>query len=142
MKLSEILATKGAETITIPCRATVGDAIRRMAEHRVGAVLIVDSDECSVGIFTERDVLNMYADGRTDLEAVKVADCMTCSVVTGTPDTTVDEALTRMTAGRFRHLPVMAGDEVVGLVSIGDLVKARLDETAAEAQSLREYILS
>ncbi|HXH04698.1 MAG TPA: CBS domain-containing protein [Candidatus Competibacteraceae bacterium] len=142
MRLKDILAHKGGATITVPAKASVAEAIRTMAEKRVGAVLITDAGDCPVGIFTERDVLRLYAGGDRDFEHITVESRMTCSVVVGNPETSVDEALALMTERRFRHLPVLHDGELLGIVSIGDLVKARLEETTAEAQSLRQYILS
>jgi CBS domain-containing protein len=142
MKLSEVLAGKGRRVVTVSARSTISDAIRTMQAEKVGAVLVPDSGECPVGIFTERDVVRMHADGDRDFDALTVESRMTCSVVVGKLSMTVDEALGLMTQRRFRHLPVVEDGKLIGLVSIGDLVKVKLEETAQEAQALRAYITS
>ena len=142
MKLSEVLAGKGRRVVTVSARSTITDAIRTMQAEKVGAVLVPDSGECPVGIFTERDVVRMHAGGDRDFDALTVESRMTCSVVVGKLSMTVDEALGLMTERRFRHLPVIDDGKLIGLVSIGDLVKVKLEETAQEAQALRAYITS
>ncbi len=141
MQLKEILSKKGGQPVTVPTTATVADAIRAMTEHKVGSVMIPNADGSPAGIFTERDVLNLCAEGRTDFAKMSVRPCMTCDMTTGKPSETVSEVLAIMTAKRFRHMPVVDDDgKLIGVVSIGDLVKAKLQETAQEAQALREYI--
>ena len=142
MKLKDVLAAKGRRVVTVPARSSVADAIRTMHAEQVGSVVVPDAGACPVGIFTERDVLRMYAEGDRDFDALPIESRMTCSVVFGRPSMTVDEALGLMTQGRFRHLPVLEDDKLVGIVSIGDLVKMKLSETAEEAQALRAYIAS
>ncbi len=143
MQLKEILTQKGGQPVTVPPSATVADAIRAMNEHKVGSVMIPNADGSPAGIFTERDVLNLCAEGRTDFARMSIRPCMTCEMTTGIPTDTVSEVLVVMTARRFRHVPVVDEDgKMVGVVSIGDLVKARLEATAKEAQALREYITS
>ena len=142
MKLSEVLADKGRRVVTVSAKSSITDAIRTMQAEKVGAVLVPDSGECPVGIFTERDVVRMHAGGDRDFDALTVESRMTCSVVVGKLAMTIDEALGLMTQRRFRHLPVLEDGKLVGLVSIGDLVKVKLEETAQEAQALRAYITS
>ena len=141
MLLKEILKKKGGQPVTVPASATVADAIRAMSDHKVGSVVVPNADGSPAGIFTERDVLNLCAEGRTDFAKMSIRPCMTCAMTTGKPAETVSEVLVIMTARRFRHMPVVDDDgKMVGVVSIGDLVKAKLEETAREAQALREYI--
>ena len=141
MLLKEILNKKGGQPVTVPATATVADANRAMHDHKVGSVVVPNADGSPAGIFTERDVLNLCAEGRTDFAKMSIRPCMTCAMTTGKPAETVSEVLVIMTAKRFRHMPVVADDgKMVGVVSIGDLVKAKLEETAREAQALREYI--
>ena len=142
MKLKEVLATKGPRVVTVPARSSVADAISAMHAEKVGAVLVPDAEGCPVGIFSERDVVRLYADGDRDFDALALEARMTCSVVVGRPSMSVDEALGLMTDRRFRHLPVVQDGKLLGLVSIGDLVKVKLSETAEEAQALRAYIAS
>jgi CBS domain-containing protein len=140
MQLKEILKIKGGQPVTVPSTATVADAIRAMKEFRVGSVIVPNADGSPAGIFTERDVLNLCADGLTDFARMSIRPYMTCDMTTGKLDETISEALSVMTAKRFRHLPVIEDNKMVGVVSIGDLVKAKLEETAMEAKVLREYI--
>ena len=142
MQLKEILKTKGGQPVTVPASASVADAIHAMSEYKVGSVIIPNADGSPAGIFTERDVLKLCAEGRTDFAKMSIRPCMTCDMTTGKPEDSVSEVLAIMTAKRFRHLPVVEDGKMVGMVSIGDLVKAKLEETAQEAQSLRDYIHS
>ena len=142
MILKEVLAGKGRRLVTVSAKSSVADAIRTMHAENVGSVLVPDAEDCPVGIFTERDVLRLHADGERDFDRVTVAQRMTCSLVLGQLQMSVDEALGLMTERRFRHLPVVEAGRLLGLVSIGDLVKAKLEEAAQEAQALRAYITS
>lgn len=143
MELKEILKKKGGQPVFVPPTATVADAIRAMNDHKVGSVIIPHADGSPAGIFTERDVLNLCAEGRTDFARMSIMPCMTCEIITAKPNDKISEALAIMTTKRFRHLPVVDEEgKMVGVVSIGDLVKAKLEETAIEAQALRDYITS
>jgi CBS domain-containing protein len=142
MQLKDVLAAKGRRLVTVSAKSSVADAIRTMHAENVGSVVVPDGDACPVGIFTERDVLRMYAEGDRDFDRLPVEARMTCSVVFGRLSMPVDEALGLMTERRFRHLPVVEDGKLIGLVSIGDLVKIRLQETAQEAEALRAYIAS
>lgn len=142
MQLKEVLKNKGGLPVTLPATATVADAICAMSDHKVGSVIVPNADGSPAGIFTERDVLKLCAEGRTDFARMSIRPCMTCDMTTGQPGDTVNEVLAIMTAKRFRHLPVVDDGKMVGMVSIGDLVKAKLDETAQEAKTLRDYIHS
>jgi CBS domain-containing protein len=142
MNLGQVLAGKGRRVVTVPAKSSIAQAIRTMHGEKVGAVLVPDGADCPVGIFTERDVVRLHAEGDRDFDALTVEARMTCSVVFGRLAMSVDEALGLMTQRRFRHLPVMEEGKLVGLVSIGDLVKVKLEETAQEAEALRAYITS
>jgi len=142
MKLKEVLAAKGRRVVTVSAKSSIADAIRTMHAENVGSVMVPDSESCPVGIFTERDLVRMYADGDRDFDKLPVEARMTCSVVLGRLAMTVDEALGLMTERRFRHLPVVEDGKLLGIVSIGDLVKRKLEETAQEAEALRAYIAS
>jgi CBS domain-containing protein len=142
MKLKEVLAAKGCRMVTLPSKSSISDAIRVMHAEKVGAVMVPDAEGCPVGIFTERDVVRIYADGDRDLDSLALEARMTCSVVLGRPSMSVDDALGLMTERRFRHLPVVEEGKLLGLVSIGDLVKVKLGEAAEETQALRAYIAS
>lgn len=140
MSLKMILQKKGGEPVAVPPTATVADAIRAMHENRVGSVIVSNKDGTPAGIFTERDVLTLCAEGRTDFANMSIRPCMVCDMTIGHPGDSVREVLAVMTIKRFRHMPVVEEEKMVGVVSIGDLVKAQLDELAEEARALREYI--
>ena len=142
MNLKDVLAAKGHRVVTVSARSSVADAVRAMHAENVGSVMVPDAEGCPVGIFTERDVVRLYADGDRDLDTLAVEARMTCSVVVGRLSMSVDEALGLMTERRFRHLPVIDDGKLLGLVSIGDLVKVKLSEAAEEAQAMRAYIAS
>ena len=142
MNLKDVLAVKGHRVVTVSAKSSVADAIRAMHAEKVGAVLVPDAEGCPVGIFSERDLVRLYADGDRDFDALALETRMTCSVVVGRLSMSVDEALGLMTERRFRHLPVVQNGKLLGLVSIGDLVKVKLSETAEETQALRAYITS
>jgi CBS domain-containing protein len=145
MKIAQILATKPTGTITITPDANVTELLRLLAEHRIGAV-VVSADGAHVdGIVSERDVVRaMAADpdaGTTGgVRPKPVSAIMTADVRTLGPDNTVDDAMQVMTTSRIRHLPVVDDDVVVGIVSIGDVVKARLASLEDERAALMDYV--
>ena len=139
MTVAAILRQKSAETVTVPPHASLADVTSLLTERRIGAVPVLDGGALA-GIVSERDVIHCLARhgaGALDLTA---ADAMTRAVQTTTPQTTVGQAMATMTAGRFRHLPVMEGGRMAGIISIGDVVKARLDDQAHEVETLRAYV--
>jgi len=138
-QLSEVLDEKGHEMLRIEADASVFDAVARMVEANVGSLLVTRGDEI-VGIVTERDYLRRVAlEGRTDKET-SVGEIMTSPVIVATPETTVDACMALMTDRRIRHVPVVEGGEVVGMVSIGDLVKFKSEQQSFEIQYLTDYI--
>jgi len=140
MNLGDILKQKGGDTITVGPSTSVSDAIRLMSESRVGSVMVVSEDGDALGIFTERDVLNLLAARGEGAGAVQVDEVMTRKLVVAEPGTKIDQTLAAMTDNRCRHMPVLDQGKVLGVVSIGDLVKAKLEEMEFEVESLREYI--
>ncbi len=140
LRLKEILTNKGGQPVTIPEESTVGAAIRLMNDHRVGSVMVQGANGEPIGILTERDIVRLYAQGETDFETMLVKDWMTTHMTVGQPGDSVSEVLAIMTVKRFRHLPVVEETRMVGVISLGDLVKAQLEELAHEAQVLRDYI--
>jgi len=142
MQLKEVLNKKGGQPVIVPEASTVASAIRTMNSNRVGSVMVQAPGGEPMGILTERDMVRLYAEGESDFETMLVKDWMTTHMHIGKPSDTVSEILALMTVKRFRHLPVVEDGKMVGVVSIGDLVKAKLDETALEAQLLRDYITS
>ena len=142
MQLKQLLEKKGAGAVTLAQSVSVGEAIRTMYQHRVGSVLIASGSGTPLGIFTERDVMRLCAEGKSDFDELSVKDHMTTELVLGKPEDQVTEVLGIMTEKRFRHMPVVQDGQIVGIVSIGDLVKAKLEETVQEAETLRNYIIS
>ncbi len=140
MNLGDILKQKGHDTITVSPGTSVSNAIRLMSERRVGSVMVVSPEEEALGIFTERDVLNLLAARGQEAGAVPVEEVMTRKLVVADIATKVDQTLAAMTENRCRHMPVLDQGKVLGVVSIGDLVKAKLEEAELEVESLREYI--
>ncbi len=146
MLLHDILAVKGTAVFTTSPQTTLADVVRQMCDHKVGSMLVCERDvnlgERLVGIITERDMLRCFAAGRCDLTAMVVAEVMTTDVVTAEPGDSVTELMGVMTTHRIRHVPVMNDRRLVGMVSIGDLLKAQHDNLVAENQFMREYIQS
>jgi CBS domain-containing protein len=139
MTVAAILQGKSGEVISIEGHATVLDAVTLLAERRIGCLPVID-DGRVVGIFSERDVVYRLArDGASALDA-PVASVMTSPAVTIGADTAAMAALSLMTKRRIRHLPIVEQERMVGFVSIGDIVKYRIDRIEAEAASLRDYI--
>ncbi|MEO0946467.1 MAG: CBS domain-containing protein [Pseudomonadota bacterium] len=141
MLVSQILDLKaGSDVVTISCRASVADAARLLSEKRIGAVVVLDDDK-PVGILSERDVVRDLGRRGEGCLKDKVDALMTRKMITASPQESADQVLTKMTAGRFRHMPVMEGETMIGLISIGDVVKARLSELAMEKDALEGMIM-
>ena len=140
MDIAYLIRTRSREDIvTCDASAPVREAVALLAQRRIGAVPVMRSGEV-VGIFSERDVLyNLAGEGAQCLDR-PVGDVMTAPAITVEPTTKVLEALDLMTRRRIRHLPVCSGGELQGFISIGDLVKSRLDEVQLEAETMRSYI--
>ncbi len=137
--VSKILGEKTGELLKIDGGAPVIDAVKRMVDANVGSLLVTEDDDI-VGIVTERDYLRRVAlEGRDENEAA-VSEIMSAPLVVVSPETTIEECMALMTERRIRHLPVVEGDEVVGLVSIGDLVKFTSKQQSFEIQYLTNYI--
>ena len=138
-QVSEILADKGRNVLEIDAGATVREAVRAMVDANVGSLLVTSSGDV-VGIVTERDYLRRVAlEGRTD-DDTTVGEIMTAPLVVVGPETSIDECMAVMTDRRIRHLPVVEDGKVVGLVSIGDLVKFKSRLQSFEIQYLTDYI--
>jgi CBS domain-containing protein len=141
MTIRAILALKGGDVVSINSDSLVSDAVAMLAEKRIGAVPVID-DGHVVGIFSERDVVYSIAKVGAAALAARIGDVMTAPAMTVDPDTPVMSGLSLMTKRRIRHLPVVQGDQVIGFISIGDLVKHRIDHIEAEAAAMRDYIAS
>ncbi len=140
MKAADVIAQKGPEVITIDRQATVQQAITRLVEHKVGALVVVDAQGGIVGMLTERDILRLSARSFDRLAGVRVQEVMTDEVIIGLWDDELDYLMRLMTDQRVRHLPVMKDQKLAGLLSIGDLVKARSSWAELEIHYLRDYI--
>ncbi|ACI97941.1 CBS domain-containing protein [Rhodospirillum centenum] len=140
MHVSAILRTKGSAIITTRPSETVGSVVRLLTVNRIGAALAIDDDGGIAGIISERDIVRGLGEHGAAVMERKVSDLMTRKVVGCAPSDTVASVMTKMTSGRFRHLPVMEGGRLVGFISIGDVVKHRLEETTQEVESLRQYV--
>jgi CBS domain-containing protein len=140
MMIAGILKHKGHSVTSIVPGTTIAEAVQVLASRRIGAVLIIDAADQLLGILSERDIVAKLAEhGHRTLE-MTAAELMTSEVQTATPRTTVDEVMGIMTAGRFRHIPVVDEGRLVGLVSIGDVVKAKITDAELEVDSLRAYV--
>ncbi len=145
MTVKAILARKGDRVVTIEPHVSLAEAVKLLKQHRIGALIVVGGDDGKqsvVGILSERDIVRALADrGAATLE-VTVDQVMTRRVVTCTAAHTVGEIMGRMTSGKFRHVPVLEGERLVGIISIGDVVKHRLEEMERESEAMRDYILT
>lgn len=143
MIVSQILKSKSMNGVTtLPSAAMVSDAARIMSEMRIGTVVISDDDgQTAAGILSERDIVRELGKQGVACMGQLVSDLMTRKLVTCTPSASSDTILTQMTEGRFRHMPVIDGDRMIGLVSIGDVVKARLAELAMERDALEGMVM-
>jgi CBS domain-containing protein len=140
MTIAAILRHKGSDIAIVPPSATVAEVAAVLSARRIGAVLVLETNRELLGIVSERDIVHALDFNGARVLEMTAAQLMTRAVRTATPATTISEAMTIMTAGRFRHLPVMDQGELVGIVSIGDVVKARIMQQDHEVESLNAYI--
>jgi CBS domain-containing protein len=137
--LAEILEEKGHDVLSIDADATVLEAVRQMVDANVGSLLVKDAGEVS-GIITERDYLRRVTlQGLRDRDTA-VREIASAPLIVATPETTIDECMALMTDRRIRHVPVVEGGDVIGLISIGDLVKFRSKQQSFELKYLTDYI--
>jgi CBS domain-containing protein len=141
MSIQAILGDKGREVATIRADGRVSEAVKVLGERRIGALPVVEGDRI-VGIMSERDVIYCLKDHGAEVLDWPVSRLMTSPAITVDPSTDVLNALALITRKRVRHLPVVSGGQLVGIVSIGDLVKYRIERIEFEAQAMREYIQS
>jgi len=140
MTVRTILSAKGSDVVVIEPTATLAAATRLMSEHRIGALVILGAERRVTGIISERDIVCALAKHGAAALDHPVSQAMTREVMHCTADDTVAEVMSRMTAGRFRHLPVIEDGRMIGIVSIGDVVKERVEEIESESEALRDYI--
>jgi CBS domain-containing protein len=142
MMVKQILADKGTDVFTLPLESTGMDAVDALAKHNIGALIVASPDMVIKGILSERDVVRaIWNKGPAALDR-PVAELMTSKVRTCTEESTVLEVMELMTEGRFRHLPVERDGKLIGVVSIGDIVKRRIQDIEREAEEIRSYIAS
>ena len=140
MTVTHILANKGDRVITVHPSITVAEAVNVLRTQGIGAVVASDGGDQVSGILSERDVIRLLADEGPAALDKPVREAMTSPVSTCVPTDSVDDVMRRMTAGRFRHMPVVTEGIMVGMVSIGDVVKRRIREVETEAEDLRSFI--
>ena len=140
MKIAELIRGKGHEIFKIRSDKNIAEASLALSENKVGALLVENQAGEIQGILSERDIVGGMAPHGADLHDVAVSELMTRDVIRCSPNDTVNEAMAMMTDRHIRHLPVFDGDDLVGFISIGDLVKCRIMEVQAEAEALRQYI--
>ena len=142
MTISIILAAKGREVVSVEPNATLTSVVALLAERRIGAALVLGVDRRIVGIVSERDIVRALGERGTAALDDPVSRIMTRRVSTCTEGETISSIMERMTEGKFRHVPVVDQGQVVGIISIGDVVKYRLHEMERDLAAMRDYILT
>jgi CBS domain-containing protein len=142
MNVDGILRSKGATVITIRPDASIRDLVRGLRDERIGAMVVSEDERSVVGIISERDVVRGLADHGPRVLDLRVAELMTRAVVSCRPQDTVKQVMAQMTSRRIRHLPVVTDGVLRGIVSIGDVVKNRLEEVETETNVLREAYIA
>ncbi len=140
MTVGLVLSKKGRDVFAVPPDTKMRDVVKILAEKHIGALLITGQEGAMEGIVSERDVVRALADHGSEAMDAQVSRFMTRDVVTATEDESVIRVAQKMTSGRFRHMPVIAGGRLAGIVSVGDAIKYRLEQMEAEQSALREYI--
>lgn len=140
MQIKHILRDKGREVVTISSEATLSEAARMLARKHIGALVVRGNDGAIAGILSERDLVHALADASVAALAQSVSAHMSRNVVTAAETDTVDALMEIMTRKRFRHVPIVDQERLIGIVSIGDVVKSCIAETTREAATLRDYI--
>lgn len=140
MLVSEILAQKGRDVFTTSSHSTISEVAGVLAEKRIGAAVVMDGSNKVCGIASERDIVREIAKSGSESLDKPIASCMTSKVVSCRENDSVDTLMEKMSQGRFRHLPVIENDQLVGLVSIGDVVKSKIEQAEHEAEEMKRYI--
>lgn len=141
MKVRQILARKGVNVITIHPEQLIREAVALLVHHRIGALVVVDENNKPVGILSERDIIRRAAQNEAVFSEA-VADLMTKDIITGIPQDDISSVAATMTQRRFRHLPVVEDGDLVGIISIGDIVKAERDQYRGEIDTLETRIMA
>lgn len=139
MTVERIIKEKGGNVLTVGLQVSLAEIVATLTEKRIGAVVVMERDQIR-GIVSERDIVRAIARNGAECLSRPAEDFMTAKVVTCGPEDTIHDVMQMMTAGRFRHLPVLKHDKLAGIVSIGDVVKSRIEEVEREAEQIREYI--
>lgn len=142
MSVAALLTNKSGSVLTVSPTTPVCDAAKLLAENRIGAVIVTEQNDHVAGILSERDIVRGLASHGAAVMTQPVSDLMTAPVETCTRSETVDDIMQRMSDGRFRHMPVTEGAKLVGVVSIGDVVKHRINELQHEKDAMRDYIMT
>lgn len=140
MLVRDVLNTKGVDVACVAPDTTIADLVAFLAQHHIGAAVVTDTSDAIVGIVSERDVTRALESHGATLLEMTVADIMTKNVRTCTPTDDIRTTATTMTEGRFRHLPVLEDGRLAGIVSIGDIVKKRIDELETQTDQLMQYV--
>lgn len=139
MTVAAIIKEKGRDVETVTAEASLADIAGTLARKKIGAVIVMEGEKIG-GIISERDVVRAIAKHGSHALEMHASEWMTARVVTCRPEDTINEVMQKMTSGRFRHLPVVEHRKLAGIVSIGDVVKRRIEEVEREADQIREYI--
>ena len=140
MKVKDILKKKGPEVITIGSQKTIHDAINTLVKHRIGALIVLDETGRIIGIISERDILKESHKSFSTIKETKIENVMTKNIIIGTPEDDLDYVECIMTENRIRHLPIIANKRLIGIISIGDILKTHLKEVEVENRYLKDYI--
>jgi CBS domain-containing protein len=140
MHVAAVIKRKGSSVVSITPDRTIADATNLLTENRIGAVLVLDSNQGIRGIISERDIIRALSKYGANALTHRVEALMTKDVQQCSPKDTIAEVMTTMTTRRFRHLPVVEDGKLLGMISIGDVVKQRLDDTELEVETLRGYV--
>ncbi|MBI3704647.1 MAG: CBS domain-containing protein [Rhizobiales bacterium] len=140
MNVKTILAAKGGDVICIEPTATLSAAAQMLCKRRIGALVIRGAAGRLAGILSERDIVRAITEKGAEALALPVGQVMTRDVITASEDESIADIMERMTSKKFRHLPVVSGGKLIGMVSIGDVVKQRVEEIERESEALRDYI--
>lgn len=139
MSVSAILAVKGRNVVTVNHSDSVAETLQTLANNKIGAAIVL-KDEKVCGIVSERDLVRDIAKLGADALQHAISECMTKAVISAKESDTIDSVMTAMSSGRFRHMPVMDGDELIGLISIGDVVKQKIQQAETDVEEMKKYI--
>ena len=140
MNVATILSEKGRKVITTHRGNTLLDVAKLLNDNKIGSILILDEDEAVIGIVSERDIVRRIAAAGASVLNSPIETCMTTNVISCQESDTIDQIMSEMTKRRFRHMPVVEDKKLVGIISIGDVVKLRIAEAEMEADAMRQYI--